>query len=84
MGSPIRKVVQKIGACQNKLQWWSKNCFGNITQQLVEKKKFLKKAEEVALRGGDTFGMIGLKVEISGLLTLEEKMWHQRARTLWM
>lgn len=31
VGSLIRKVVQKISACQNKLQWSNKNCFGNIT-----------------------------------------------------
>ena len=34
-----------------KLKWWSKRCFGNNTNEIAEKRKQLRRAEELALRG---------------------------------
>ena len=45
---PMTNVAGKINKFQSSLEWWSKHNFGNITRQLVEKKKQLKEAERVA------------------------------------
>ena len=58
--------------------------FGNVTKQLKEKNEKLRKAEEVAIRGGTVEGVLKLKKEIRELLVKEEKMWKQRSRALWL
>ena len=45
---PMTNVAGKVNNCQSSLEWWSKQNFGNITRQLVEKKKQLKEVERVA------------------------------------
>ena len=44
----MTNVAGKVNNCQSSLEWWSKQNFGNITRQLVEKKKQLKEVERVA------------------------------------
>ena len=44
----MTNVTGKVNNCQSSLEWWSKQNFGNITRQLVEKKKQLKEVERVA------------------------------------
>ena len=80
LGNPMKKVEIKIDKCQVNLKW-SRMDFGNITKQLKEK---LRKAEEVAIRGGTVEGVLKLKKEIKKLLVKEEKMWKQRSRALWL
>ena len=81
LGNPMKKVEIKIDKCQVNLKWWSRMDFGNVTKQLKEK---LRKAEEVAIRGGTVEGVLKLKKEIKKLLVKEEKMWKQRSRALWL
>ena len=50
---PMTNVAGKINNCQSSLEWWSKQNFGNITRQLVEKKKQLKQAERVAAQANN-------------------------------
>ena len=52
MDRPIDKVEEKIKHCQAQLSRWRRVTFGNITKALTEKKKQLKRAEEVAMQGG--------------------------------
>ena len=37
--SPMGKVVEKVGRCQEKLKWWSTRCFSNITWEIAKEKK---------------------------------------------
>ena len=39
--SPMDKVASKIRKCQSSLKWWRKKSFGNVTRQLIEKKRML-------------------------------------------
>ncbi|KAK9984667.1 hypothetical protein SO802_034192 [Lithocarpus litseifolius] len=81
---PMNQVEGKIQECQEKLSHWSWLNFGNITRSLKEKKEQLRKAEEVAIKGGSMDKVCKLKWEINGLLIKEEKMWKQRSRALWL
>ena len=63
--SPMGKVVEKVGRCQEKLKWWSTRCFSNITWEIAKEKKTKKQkkkqkqkrrmgeAEVVALAGNN-------------------------------
>lgn len=79
--SPMTNIAGKINKCQTSLQRWSKQNFGNITRQLVEKKKLLKQTEIKALQGENFAYVQQLKHEINGLLVAEEKHWHQRSQS---
>ena len=80
----MEQVKGKIQECQAKLTQWSQLSFGNITWLLKEKKEQLRKAEELAIRGGLVGKVSQLKWGINGLLIKEEKKWRQRSRTLWL
>lgn len=73
--SPMGKVVTKVKRCQEKLKWWSKRCFGNITHEIAKKKKQLRKAEEVAFWESSVEQMVKLKEELAELILKEEKLW---------
>ena len=77
-------VVEKVGMCQEKLKWWSRRCFGNVTWEIAKKKRQMRKAEDAALNGNNVGLMVKLKEELSSLLVKEEKMWHQQSKTHWM
>ncbi|KAL4625859.1 hypothetical protein ACB092_05G055500 [Castanea dentata] len=57
-------------SCQASLKLWSKNSFGNITRQLIE--------------GGSMNRFLSLKSELRILLTQEEKLWQQQAKSAWL
>ncbi|XP_075645079.1 uncharacterized protein LOC142616076 [Castanea sativa] len=82
--SPMVRVTENLQSCQVSLKLWSKNSFGNITRQLVEVRKKLKEAEMVAVRGGSMNRFLSLKGELRCLLTQEEKLWQQRAKSAWL
>lgn len=71
------QVVKKVGLCQEKLKWWSKKSFSNVTWEIPEKKRQMKKAELAALNGNNADLMVKLKEELANLLSEEEKMQHQ-------
>ena len=73
---PMTNVAGKINNCQSSLERWSKQNFGNITRQLVEKKKQLKQAERVVAQANNFNQIQQLKHDINGLLVAEEKLWH--------
>lgn len=62
--------------------WWNKNYFGNVRQELEEKKRILEIAEEEAMRRGNNLQVRALKVEINILANRESQMWSQRSRFL--
>lgn len=67
--------MDKLGNCQKKLKWWSKRCFGNITWEVVEKRKRIRAAEDSVLQGNNVELLVKLKIELAGLLMKEEQMW---------
>lgn len=73
-GSHMEGVVEKVSRCQNKLQSWSKLCFGNITKTLNEKRAALKRAETEALKGDGYESVYTLKkahrITVQGRKTL--------------
>lgn len=32
-------ILKKVEKCSKDLEWWEKNCFGNVRRELEEKKK---------------------------------------------
>lgn len=80
----ISQVGKKIKRCQRDLQRWRKQSFCNISRALIEKRSFLKFAEEATQLGGDYNPVYTIKKEISELLLLEEQLWHQRFCAHWM
>ena len=81
---PMTNVARTINKCQSSLQCWGKQNFGNITRQIVEKKKQLKQAERVAAQDKNFAQVQQLKHNINGLLVAEEKLWHQRSQSHWI
>ncbi|KAK7826948.1 hypothetical protein CFP56_031606 [Quercus suber] len=52
------KVVRKVKFYQEKLKRWSRCCFSNVTWEIAKKKRLMKEAEEVALRGGSGAALV--------------------------
>ena len=80
------KKINKIkkNQCSKDLEWWNKNCFGNVKRDLEERKKSLERAETEARRIGINTRVRELKAEINVLLDREIRMWSQRSRVLWL
>ncbi|XP_023904265.1 uncharacterized protein LOC112016019 [Quercus suber] len=74
------KVIRKIENCGKELTNWSRSNFGNIRHELVKKRKELARAEQQAVRSGNSFQVVHLKKEINTLMGREERMWRQRSR----
>ena len=70
--SPMGVVETNLKTCQARLRSWSKNSFGNITQDLIHKRKQLKEAEEEAIRGGGVDRVYLIKSKLRELLVKEE------------
>ncbi|XP_030964467.1 uncharacterized protein LOC115985690 [Quercus lobata] len=47
-----REILTKIEKCGKDLDWWNRNVFGNVQQELVKKKKLLLQAENEAMISG--------------------------------
>ena len=60
-----------------------KNCFGNVRQEL-EEKKLPAKVEAEAIRMGDNSWLRELEAEIHVLMDKETQLWSQRSRVLWL
>ena len=73
------KVANKLKQCKRGLGNWSRRMFGNISKQLVEKRKLLKSAELKAIRGGNMNTVKSLRMEVNALLDKEERLWRQRS-----
>ena len=43
---------KKIDQCSKDLEWWNKNCFGNVKRDLEKRKKSLERVETEARRIG--------------------------------
>ena len=82
MGST--RVIKKVEKCGQALTQWSKDCFGNIRNELEKKRKALARAEKIALQRGYSDNLIQLKKEINLLMDKEERMWRKRSRTLYL
>jgi hypothetical protein len=83
-GSHMYQVQDKIRNCRKELRKWSSRQFGNISQQLKIKTAHLRAAEENSMRGMNHSIVLELKKEVQSLLSQEERMWRQRARTGWL
>jgi hypothetical protein len=83
-GSHMFRVQDKIRNCRMELRKWSRCKFGNISQQLKIKTAHLRAAEENSMRGMSHSTAFELKKEVHYLLSQEERMWSQRARTGWL
>ena len=75
---------KKIDQCNKDLEWWNKNCFGNVKRDLEERKKSLERAETEARRIGINTRVGELKAEINVLLDREIRMWSKQSRVLWL
>ena len=72
--NPMSVVKANLRTCQDKLREWSKGSFGNITHNIIDKKRQVKNAEKEAIRGNDVDCLHSLKAELRDLLISEEKL----------
>ena len=80
-----KKVIRKLDTCSKESTRWSRECFGNIKQELEKKKKLLSQAKRRAVQGvGGSDLILQLKNEINSLMEKEERMWRQRSRALYL
>ena len=70
-GDILKKEKEKYN---KDLEWWEKNCFGNVRRELEEKKKLLAKVEAEAMRRGDNSWLRELKAEIHVLMDKETQL----------
>ena len=74
--NPMSVVEANLRTCQDKLREWSRGSFGNITRNIVEKKKQVKEAEKEAIKGNNVDRLHSFKAELRDLLISEEKLWQ--------
>ena len=79
-----KTVMRKIATYGKELMRWSKECFGNIRNELAKKRKELARVERQALQGGCAIRLVAIKNEINSLMEKEERMWRQRSRSLYL
>ena len=79
-----RKVLRKLDTCSRELTRWSKECFGNIRQELGKKKKQLSQDERKATQDGGSGTLLQLRKETNSLMDKEERMWRQWSRALYL
>ena len=82
--NPMSVVKANLRTCQDKLCEWSKGSFGNITHNIIDKKRQVKNAEKEAIRGNDVNCLHSLKAELRDLLISEEKLRQQRSKLHWL
>ena len=51
--NPMNVVEANLRTCQDKLREWSRGSFGNITCNIVDKKKQVKEPEKEAIKGNN-------------------------------
>ena len=78
------QVLKKIERCGTKLTQWSRRNFGHVRKEIVEKRKWLAKAELEARQSGCNFQVRELKLKINELLVKENIMWRQCAKSIWL
>ena len=78
------RVLRKFESCGAALTKWSTKSFGSVKKQLEFARKWLKTAENQAIRSGDSSRMRLLEDEDNQLLDKEAKMWRQRSKVAWL
>ena len=78
------QVLKKIEKYGTELTQWSRRNFGHDRKEIVEKRKWLAKAELEARQTRCNFRVRELKLEINELLIKENTMWRQRAKSFWL
>ena len=79
-----KMVMRKIATYGKELTRWSKECFGNIRNELAKKRRELARVKRQALQGGCAIRLVAIKNEINSLMEKEERMWRQRSRSLYL
>ena len=82
--SPMGVIETNLETCQARLRSWSKDSFGNITRDLIHKRKQLKEVEEEAIREGGANRVYLIKSELRELLVKEEELWQQHSKLHWL
>ena len=70
-------MIKKIERCGLELTQWSRKNFVHVRRELMEKRKWLVKAEHEARQNGSNHRVRELKMEINELLERENTMWKQ-------
>ncbi len=83
-GPDMKHLWNRVTQCQRQLGSWSCQCFGSVRRQLADKRSQLQDAELISMQGGDHHQVLLLRKELSQLLSKEEVMWSQRARSSWL
>lgn len=73
--NPMSVVEENLRTYQDKLHEWSRGSFGNITRNIIDKKRQVKNAEKEVIRGNNVDRLHSLKAELRDLLISEKKLW---------
>ena len=73
--NPMSVVEEILRTYQDKLHEWSRGSFGNITRNIIDKKRQVKNAEKEVIRGNNVDRLHSLKAELRDLLISEKKLW---------
>ena len=74
-GSPMERLIGRVEVCRANLQTWNRVSFGNIRNQLRNKKKQLAKAEALSMAGANHERVKLLKEEVYELMVKEDTLW---------
>ena len=78
------RVSTKLKKCKKMLKAWSKEHFGSVKKQIVQKNELLRKAEEDSAKGGSHDSVVELRRDLNVLLDKVNRMWAQRSRIQWL
>ena len=73
--SPMERLISRVEVCRANLQTWNRVSFGNIRNQLRNKKKQLAKAEALSMAGANHERVKLLKEEVYELMVKEDTLW---------
>ena len=80
----MERLIGRVEVCKANLQTWNRVSFGNIRNQLRNKKKQLAKAEALSMAGANHERVKLLKEEVYELMVKEDTLWQQRSRVEWL
>lgn len=83
-GDADYKIMYRLKNCQLSLQSWNLRVFGNVNRILKQKQDRLQQLENLSRLLENAEEIQGLRKEINKLLVMEEIMWSQRSRVLWI
>lgn len=82
--NPGLPIQERLKSCEVHLQTWNHKVFGNVNKILKQTPSRLQQLESMNLLHESTEEIQALKKEINEVMLMEEMMWNQKSRALWI